>query len=94
MKDIETASRSSPSAIDENEPLGHQLMRKMADAMLVKLETYKGEIDAASLNAIRLFLSDQSITLASIKRGDLGHVAKTVVEEFPFDENDEPLSIQ
>lgn len=47
-------------------------------------------LPAAELGVIRQFLSDQSITLAHVRRGDFGEVAKAAADDFPFDDNGQP----
>jgi hypothetical protein len=46
------------------------------------------ELKAADFEMIRKLLADNSITFASVKRGDFGDFAKTAAEEFPFPEGD------
>ncbi len=75
----------------EQDP-GRHLMDLLVNAMIRKLADGKGgvrgDVDASTLNVIRLFLSDNSITLAHVKKGNFGEFAKRVAEDLPFDEED------
>jgi hypothetical protein len=73
---------------------GHQLMNLLVTAMIQKLSDKGSEVDASTLNVIRLFLSDNSITLAHVKKGNFGLFAKEVAEELPFDEDDNRVFLQ
>lgn len=44
---------------------------------------------ASEMEVIRKLLADNSVTLASVRRGNFGETAKRVAEEFPF-EDDSP----
>lgn len=39
----------------------------------------------------RKLLSDNSVTIASVRRGDFGKVAQEAAEQFPFDDRGNPV---
>lgn len=46
------------------------------------------ELTASEMEVIRKLLADNSVTLASVRRGNFGEFAKRVAEEeFPFEDN-------
>lgn len=47
-------------------------------------------ITAAEISAVGRLLSDSSVTLASVKRGDFGTIAQQAAEEFPFNDKEGP----
>lgn len=63
---------------------GHKILALVVDEITKRLEESPGDFKAADFEFVRKLLSDNSITLASIKRGDFGTVAQQVAEEFPF----------
>lgn len=65
------------------EDIGRDIMLKFAAHLLALLDA-KGDVPSATLSVIRQFLSDQSITLAHVRKGDFGDFAKKAAEEFPF----------
>ena len=46
------------------------------------------------MEVARKLLSDNSVTLASVRKGDFGDVAKKVADQFPFDDQGRPLAAQ
>lgn len=64
---------------------GAQLMQLFVNELIRRLTDGGKDMVAAELNVVRQLLSDNSITLARIKHGEFGTVAKKVAEEFPFD---------
>ncbi len=60
--------------------LTQELLRRVSDPQL------SGSMTAAEMQLIRQLCQDNSISFASIKRGDFGETARRVSEEFPFDE--------
>ncbi len=67
---------------------GRKIMLAFSTYLLGRLEAANLEngqaMPAAELSVVRQFLSDNSITLAHVRRGDFGKVAKEAAEEFPF----------
>lgn len=61
-------------------------MRLLCGELIRRLEDDAANISASELEVIRKLLTDNSVTLAHVRRGDFGQVAKQVAEEFPFDE--------
>lgn len=57
-----------------------ELLRRLGDPSIAK------DMTAAEMNLIRQLCADNSVSFASIKRGDFGNVARQVAEEFPFPE--------
>lgn len=57
-----------------------ELLRRLGDPEVAKAMT------AAEMNLIRQLCADNSVSFASIKRGDFGAVAREVAESFPFPE--------
>lgn len=57
-----------------------ELLRRLADP------TIASGMTAAEMNLIRQLCADNSVSFASIKRGDFGEVARSVAEDFPFPE--------
>lgn len=74
-----------------NTPEGSEILSLFATylfTILTKASTEGGDpIPSATLAVISKFLSDNSITLAAIRKGDFGDVAKTAAEEFPFNDD-------
>lgn len=61
---------------------------------VIKLLNKRMEADetiaASEITAIGKLLSDSSVTLASVKRGDFGEMAQQVAEQFPFEDDGAP----
>lgn len=68
---------------------GHKILALVVAEITKRLEENPGEFKAADFEFVRKLLADNSITLASIKRGDFGSVAKKVADEFPFPGDEE-----
>jgi hypothetical protein len=49
-------------------------------------------LSASELEVVRKLLGDNSVTLASIRRGEFGETAQRVAEEFPFPVDQDPLT--
>ena len=64
---------------------GQEIMRLFVDEIKRRLKEEAKEMKAADFEMIRKLLADNSVTLASIQRGDYGSFAKGVAEQFPFD---------
>lgn len=63
---------------------GEQILQLFVKEITRRLVETPGELKAADFEMIRKLLSDNSITLASIKRGEFGDLAAAVAEDFPF----------
>lgn len=78
---------SSSDNIDMSDP-GASLLKGLVKELLRRLgdpDTAKG-MTAAEMNLVRQLCADNSVSFASIKRGDFGEVARSVAEDFPFPE--------
>lgn len=65
--------------------LGDVLLLSFVKELVRRVSEEPAALVAAEMNVIRQVLSDNSITIASVKRGDFGKVAQRVAENFPFD---------
>lgn len=63
---------------------GHKILALVVTEITRRLEDNPGEFKAADFEFVRKLLADNSITLASVRRGDFGSVAKEVADQFPF----------
>lgn len=57
-----------------------ELLRRLEDPGIAK------DMTAAEMNLIRQLCADNSVSFASIKRGDFGAVAQKVAMDYPFPE--------
>ena len=73
---------------------GSRIMELFVAEIIRRLEEDPAELKAADFEMIRKLLSDNSITLASIKRGDFGEMAQRVAEEYPFPDEDGGRTVQ
>jgi hypothetical protein len=72
---------------------GNEIMVQFTAYLLrriTKANEENTEVAAAELAVINRFLSDQAITLASVRKGDFGPVAQVAAEEFPFNDDGRP----
>lgn len=71
------------------------LLRGLVQELLRRVSTpaTASQMTAAEMQLIRQLCQDNSISFASIKRGDFGETAKRVAEEFPFDEGGNVVSM-
>lgn len=69
----------------EMEP-GLRLLRGIVNEMLRRLEdpAIAKDMSAAEMELGRRLCADSSVTLAQVRRGDFGEVARRAAEEFPF----------
>jgi hypothetical protein len=67
---------------------GQEIMRLFVDEIKRRLRETPGELKAADFEMIRKMLADNSITMASVQRGDYGDFARGVAEQFPFSPDD------
>lgn len=65
------------------------LKEKVRRANLKRDDADYEPMTAAESNVIRQLLSDNSVTLASVRKGNFGELARRVAEEFPVDEDGE-----
>lgn len=72
---------------DEQDP-AIRMLRGLVKELLRRLENQEvaAMMTAAEMELIRKLLSDNSVTLASIRHGDFGKIAQSVSEDFPFDD--------
>lgn len=63
---------------------GAELMELFIAELKRRLKENPEEMVAAEFSVIRQLLSDNSITLAHVQRGNFGQFAKSVAEDFPF----------
>jgi hypothetical protein len=83
--------------VEPQEDEGRRLYRAFIRELLRRVESPElaSSLTAAELELIRKVASDNSITIASIRRGDFGDTAKRAAEEFPFPEGPQaPTAIQ
>jgi hypothetical protein len=75
---------TNPTMADDE--LGNRLLKGLVKELLRRIETEEvaATMTAAEMTLIRQLCSDNSITLASIQRGDFGAIAQAVAEEYPF----------
>lgn len=71
-----------------SDDLGKRLLQGLVNELLRRVEDPEEakKLTAAEINQIRQLCTDNSVSLASIKAGDFGDVAKRVAEEYPFPE--------
>ncbi len=67
---------------------GRRLMELLCAELIRRLQDGADQMTASELEVVRKVLSDNSITLAHVRRGDFGEMAKKVAEEFPFPEDE------
>jgi len=64
---------------------GQEIMRLFVDEIKRRLKEDARDMKAADFEMVRKLLADNSVTMASVQRGDYGSFAKGVAEQFPFD---------
>lgn len=67
---------------------GRELIELLAKELVRRLTEGAGSMTASELEVVRKLLSDNTITLTSIRRGDFGELAQEVLEEYPFGDNE------
>lgn len=65
---------------------GKDIMALFVFELQRRLIQRAAEMTSSELEVVRKLLGDNSVTLASIRRGDFGDIAKKVAEDFPFPE--------
>jgi hypothetical protein len=87
-EDATPSAAVSPAAPQPLPPdPSRSLMEMLAQELILQFKNNPGTVPAAVMTVARQLLSDASITLAHVRRGDFGDVAKRVADEFPFDED-------
>ncbi|WP_420381685.1 hypothetical protein [Novosphingobium sp.] len=83
----------SSSSTDLPQDPGARLLKGLVLELLRRLEdpAIASEMSASEMELIRKLCSDNTVTLASIRKGDFGKLAQSVEEEYPFPEG--PLRI-
>jgi len=71
-----------------------QLLKKLVGKLLAHLDDPEYDMPVAEMALITKLSQDNSITFASIKRGDFGQAAQRVAEEFPFDDEGRVVPIR
>ncbi|MFZ3194087.1 MAG: hypothetical protein WA154_12895 [Moraxellaceae bacterium] len=80
-------------ADNQQEDLSRQIMRLYLEEVKRRLTEEAKDLKAADLEHVRKLMQDNSITIASVQRGDFGTFAKEVAEQFPF-QNDGRANFQ
>lgn len=77
---------SSSTNSDPGAEAGARLLRGLVNELLRRLDDPEvaREMTASEMELIRKLCSDNTVTLASIRKGDFGKLAQKVEEEFPF----------
>ena len=63
---------------------GRTIMALLVKEVIARFKNHPEIMKAADFEFVRKLSSDNSITFASVKRGDFGSVAAQVADEFPF----------
>ncbi len=71
---------------DATQSAGNTLMALFVNEMIRRMTEEAKDLKAADFEVVRKLLADNSITLASVQRGDFGELAQQVAEQFPFPE--------
>lgn len=77
----------------EEEALPADLNRALAEKLayyLLKDMKDDSRRTSSLLECVRKLLSDNSVTLASVRRGQFGALVQEVAEEFPFNDDGSP----
>lgn len=72
----------------EQEDPGQVILSLFLKEVKRRLTEEAKDMKAADLEFVRKLLQDNSLTIASVRRGDFGDMARTVLEEFPFPNDD------
>jgi hypothetical protein len=73
---------------------GQKMMALFINRLIKNLEDVEREMPASEQEVVRKLLADNSVTLASVQRGDFGDTARRIAEEFPFQEEETTHSLQ
>lgn len=77
----------SAAGEDQEDP-GSKIVRLLVKEIIHRLENAPGDMKAADFEMIRKLMSDNALTLASVRSGKFGSLAKEVAEQYPFQEGD------
>lgn len=83
------STNSNPSdKISLPDDPGAALMKGLVSELLRRIQTPEvaKAMSASEMELIRKLLVDNSVSLASIRRGDFGETVQKVAEDFPFDD--------
>lgn len=83
---MQKSSDDVPENLVNGEDIARELMQLFAKELKRRLVDGAKDMSPSELEVVRKVLSDNSVTLASIKRGDFGAVAKKAADDFPFPE--------
>jgi hypothetical protein len=74
--------------MDDDEDYGKRLLKGLVKELVRRLEdpAQAAKLSASEGELIRKLCADNSVSLASIRRGDFGDTARRAAEEFPFPE--------
>jgi hypothetical protein len=61
---------------------GHTMMSLLCKELIRRLREESKDMKAADFEMVRKLLADNSVTIASVQRGDFGDTARRVAEEF------------
>lgn len=78
-----------PGTEPEENP-GRKLMGLLCDELIRRLTKNPEAMVASELEVVRKLLTDNSVTLANVRRGDFGAFAQRTAEELPFEDNGAP----
>lgn len=84
------------SSAEMGQDPGKELYTAFIKELLRRVTTpdVAASLSAAELELIRKVASDNSINLASIRKGDFGETAQRVAEEFPFPDGPQMGALQ
>lgn len=80
---------SSPTEMPDD--IHRQLIVQLCMGLLKDLKDDDRRTPAVC-ECVRKLMSDNSVTLASVRKGDFGDLAKKAAEQFPFDDQGRPLA--
>lgn len=81
--------RSNDPGRDIMEKFVEFLQRKLDAALLEPTDPGYVALTAAEMQVIQKLMENNSVTLASVRRGEFGAHAQQLAEEFPFPGNDD-----
>lgn len=69
---------------------GQEMMRLFITELKRRLEPANAkEMKSSDFEVVRKLLADNSVTMASVQRGDYGDFAKSVADQFPFNPDED-----
>lgn len=75
---------------DPLENANRALVEKLVTHLLKDLDNDERR-SPSLMEVARKLLSDNAVTIASVRRGDFGELAQAAAESFPFDDQGRPL---